>query len=128
MELTFSDTIPMTRVINGRNSFNKGYHHELKGKTYEEYYGEETAKRMRKIKSEKLKGHKFWSNADAAAKKVVAIYNGEIVAMFSSAKKASLAIGVNYTTMRRYLKRKSNPKNKWLWFYEKDNTWYDYLK
>ena len=28
--------IPVTRVVNGHNVFNKGYHHGLRGKTYEE--------------------------------------------------------------------------------------------
>lgn len=128
MELTLSPKIPMTRVINGHNSFNKGYHHDLKGKTYEEYYGEEKAQAMKKAKSEKLKGHPFWSNGDAAAKKVVAIHYGVVVARYSSAIKASQMMGVCYATMRKYIKGKAKPRNGWQWFYENDGTWFDYLK
>ena len=39
MELRLDPEIPVTRVVNGHNVFNKGYHHGLRGKTYEEYYG-----------------------------------------------------------------------------------------
>lgn len=41
MELRLDPEIPVTRVVNGHNVFNKGYHHGLRGKTYEEYYGKE---------------------------------------------------------------------------------------
>lgn len=37
MELRLDPEIPVTRVVNGHNVFNKGYHHGLRGKTYEEY-------------------------------------------------------------------------------------------
>ena len=43
MELRLDPEIPVTRVVNGHNVFNKGYHHGLRGKTYEEYYGKERA-------------------------------------------------------------------------------------
>lgn len=128
MELTLPPEIPMTRVVNGRHVFNKGYHHGMKGKTYEEFYGEELAKQMKKTKSEKLKGHKFWGNADAASKRVVAIKNGEIVGMFGSATKAAKAAGVSYATIRDYIKGRSKPKNGIKWFYEKDNNWYEELQ
>lgn len=36
MELRLDPEIPVTRVVNGHNVFNKGYHHGLRGKTYEE--------------------------------------------------------------------------------------------
>ena len=37
MELHLDPIIPVTRVVNGHNVFNKGYRHGLRGKTYEEY-------------------------------------------------------------------------------------------
>ena len=46
MELHLDPIIPVTRVVNGHNVFNKGYRHGLRGKTYEEYYGEERAKEI----------------------------------------------------------------------------------
>lgn len=33
MELRLGPEIPVTRVVNGHNVFNKGYHHGLRGKT-----------------------------------------------------------------------------------------------
>lgn len=48
MELRLDPEIPVTRVVNGHNVFNKGYHHGLRGKTYEEYYGKERAVEIRK--------------------------------------------------------------------------------
>ena len=120
MELTFSPKIPTTRVVNGRNIFNKGYHHGIRGKTYEEYYGEEIGRKKRENMSRSLKGHPFWSNGDAAAKKCLAIHNGKVVARFSSAKKASELMNVDYSTVRRWLKHKVKPKNGWIWYYEND--------
>lgn len=55
MELRLDPEIPVTRVVNGHNVFNKGYHHGLRGKTYEEYYGKERAVEIRKRHSEALK-------------------------------------------------------------------------
>lgn len=127
MELTLPPEIPVTRVVNGHNVFNKGYHHAIRGKTYEEYYGEEMARKMKEEKSRKMKGHRFWGNANAACKKVVAIRNGKIIGMFTSAKIAAESAGVNYATMRRYLKKKMTPKNNIQWFYEKDNRWTELL-
>ena len=46
MELRLDPEIPVTRVVNGHNVFNKGYHHGLRGKTYEEYYGKERKKAL----------------------------------------------------------------------------------
>lgn len=128
MELTLPPEIPMTRVVNGHNIFNKGYHHGMKGKTYEEYYGEELAMKMKKTKSEKLKGHKFWGNTDAASKKVIAIKNGKIIAMYESAVEAARYAGVSYCTIRDYIKGRCKPKNSIKWFYEKDNNWYEELQ
>lgn len=127
MELTLSPKIPTTIIVNGHNVFNKGYHHGIRGKTYEEYYGEEAGKKKREKMSKSLKGHPFWSNGDASAKKVVAIYNGKVMARFTSAKKASEMTGLNYATIRKYIKGKITPKNGWKWFYEKDGTWFNYL-
>ena len=128
MELTLPPEIPITRVVNGHNVFNKGYHHGMKGKTYEEYYGEELAKQMKITKSEKLKGHRFWGNAKAASKIVIAIKNGTIIARYESAKEASKYAGVSYATLRDYIKGRCNPKNGIKWFYEKDNNWYEELQ
>ena len=127
MELTLPPEIPITRLVNGRNVFNKGYHHGMKGKTYEEYYGEELAKQMKKTKSEKLKGHKFWGNANAASKKVIAIKNGKIIARYESAVEAARYACVSYCTIRDYIKGRVRPRNKIEWFYENDNTWIDRL-
>ena len=79
MELHLDPIIPVTRVVNGHNVFNKGYRHGLRGKTYEEYYGEERAKEIRKRHSEALKGHPYWSNRRAAAKPCVVIHQGKKV-------------------------------------------------
>lgn len=70
MELRLDPEIPVTRVVNGHNVFNKGYHHGLRGKTYEEYYGKERAVEIRKRHSEALKGHRYWSNGNAHALRV----------------------------------------------------------
>lgn len=122
MELRLDPIIPVTRVVNGHNVFNKGYRHGLRGKTYEEYYGEERAKEIRKRHSEALKGHPYWSNGLAAAKPCVAIKDGKIAARFSSCAEAARAVGVNYATVRKYLKGKiAKPKNGWKWFYEDES-------
>ncbi len=73
MELRLDPEIPVTRVVNGHNVFNKGYHHGLRGKTYEEYYGKERAVEIRKRHSEALKGHRYWSNGNAHAFACIAI-------------------------------------------------------
>lgn len=78
--------------------------------------------------SKSMTGRKRDYKCDGAAKKVVAIHDGKVVARFSSAYKASLILGLNYTTIRKYIKGKVKPKNGWKWFYEKDGTWFDYLK
>ena len=54
MELRLDPEIPVTRVVNGHNVFNKGYHHGLRGKTYEEYYGKERAVEIRKKDTARL--------------------------------------------------------------------------
>lgn len=128
MELQLEPIIPMTRVINGHNSFNKGYKHPIRGKTYEEYYGEEKALEKRLKMSQSQKGHPGHGNK-AAAKSCVAIYNGKIMARFESAFEASQCLGLSYATVRRYLKNRIKPKNGWQWFYEKESyKWVDLLK
>ena len=114
MELHLDPIIPVTRVVNGHNVFNKGYRHGLRGKTYEEYYGEERAKEIRKRHSEALKGHPYWSNRRAAAKPCVVIHQGRLLGRFDS---------------RRYLKgRIRQPKNGWQWFYENESyKWCDLI-
>ena len=104
MELHLDPIIPVTRVVNGHNVFNKGYRHGLRGKTYEEYYGEERAKEIRKRHSEALKGHPYWSNRRAAAKPCVVIHQGRLLGRFDSVIDASMSLGINYATARRYLK------------------------
>lgn len=104
MELHLGPIIPVTRVVNGHNVFNKGYRHGLRGKTYEEYYGEERAKEIRKRHSEELKGHPYWSNRRAAAKSCVVIHQGKLLGRFDSVIDASMSLGINYATARRYLK------------------------
>lgn len=73
MELRLEPEIPVTRVVNGHNIFNKGYHHGLKGKSYEEYYGKERAVEIKKRHSEALKGHKCWSDGTAHAFPCIAV-------------------------------------------------------
>lgn len=123
MELKLDPVIPVTRVVNGHNVFNKGYRHGIRGKTYEEYYGEEIGRKKREKMSKKMKGHPYWSNNKAAAKPCVVIYQGKLLGRFDSAIEASRALGMNYATIRKYLKGKiKNPKNGWKWFYE-DESW-----
>lgn len=122
MELKLDPVIPVTRVVNGHNVFNKGYRHGIRGKTYEEYYGEEIGRKKREKMSKKMKGHPYWSNNKAAAKPCVVIYQGKLLGRFDSVIEASRVLGMNYATIRRYLKRKiKNPKNGWKWFYEDES-------
>ena len=128
MELQLEPIIPMTRVINGHNSFNKGYKHPIRGKTYEEYYGEEKAFKKRLKMSQSQKGHPGHGNK-AASKPCVAIHDGRIMARFNSAVEASECLGLNTATIRRYLKNVIKPKNAWQWFYEKESyKWGKLLK
>ena len=129
MELHLDPIIPVTRVVNGHNVFNKGYRHGLRGKTYEEYYGEERAKEIRKRHSEALKGHPYWSNRRAAAKPCVVIHQGRLLGRFDSVIDASRSLGINYATARRYMKgRIRQPKNGWQWFYENESyKWCDLI-
>ena len=130
MELHLDPIIPVTRVVNGRNVFNKGYRHGIRGKTYEEYYGEKRAKEIHRKRSEALKGHPCWTKNKAAAKPCVAICDGRIVARFDSCKDAAKALGINYTNIRRYLKGAiKNPRYGWKWFYEKESyKWCDLIR
>lgn len=130
MELHLDPVIPVTRVVNGHNVFNKGYRHGIRGKTYEEYYGEEAGRKKRENMRRKMIGHPYWSNRNAAAKPCVAIHEGRIVARFESATQAAKSLGLNYATVRRYLKgRIQNPKDGWQWFYEKESwKWCDLIK
>lgn len=122
MELHLDPIIPVTRVVNGHNVFNKGYRHGIRGKTYEEYYGEETGRKKRENMSRKMKGHPYWSNRKAAAKPCVVIHQGKLLGRFDSEIEASRQLGMNYATIRRYLKgRIKNPKNGWQWFYENES-------
>lgn len=122
MELYLDPIIPVTRVVDGHNVFNKGYRHGIRGKAYEEYYGEEKGRAKRMKQSQTLKGHPYWSNGLAAAKPCVAIKDGKIAARFNSCIEAARALGVNYATVRKYLKGKiANPKNGWKWFYEDES-------
>lgn len=119
MELHLDPVIPVTRVVNGHNVFNKGYHHGIRGKTYEEFYGEEKARKKRESISRKLKGHPFWGNRKARAKPCVAIKDGRIVARFPSAKAASEYVGVNEATVRKYINGVVKcPPYGLRWFYE----------
>lgn len=125
MELTLPPRIPITRVVNGHNVFNKGYVHPMRGKTYEEYYGEDAARRIKKTKSEHLKGHPFWGNRNGHSNPCVAIFDGRIMGRFESAKQASEVMGVCYSTLRRYIKGLIKPENGWQWFYEAESyKWY----
>lgn len=130
MELHLDPIIPVTRVVNGHNVFNKGYRHGMKGKTFEEYYGEERAKEIKRKMSESLKGHPCWTKNKAASKPCVAISEGRIVARFDSCKDAAKALGINYTNIRRYLKGIiKSPRNGWQWFYESESyKWCDLIR
>lgn len=122
MELHLDPIIPVTRVVNGHNVFNKGYRHGIRGKTYEEYYGEEIGRKKRENMSRKMKGHPYWSNRKSAAKPCVVIHQGKLLGRFDSEIEASRQLGMNYATIRRYLKgRIKNPKNGWQWFYENES-------
>ena len=120
MELTLEPIIPMTRVINGHNSFNRGYIHPIRGKSYEEYYGEEIGRKKRMNISQKMKGHKYVPHR-ASDKSCVAIYDGKIVARFDSIIDAARTMGINYSTVRKYIKGKLHPKNQWKWFIENES-------
>ena len=120
MELRLDPEIPVTRVVNGHNVFNKGYHHGLRGKTYEEYYGKERAVEIRKRHSEALKGHRYWSNGNAHAFACIAITPEGKWYRFDSITQAAQKLNLNYATVRRYIKRKIKPQNGWQWFLEKD--------
>lgn len=128
MELTLPPKIPVTRVVNGHNVFNKGYVHGLRGKTYEEYYGEEIAKRLKQIRSERFKGHPFWGNNKAHAFRCVAVLPDGKWCIFESITDAAKKMGVNYATLRRYIKRRCNASNGWKWFLESDNNWIKLVK
>jgi len=115
MELRLDPEIPVTRVVNGHNVFNKGYHHGLRGKTYEEYYGKERAVEIRKRHSEALKGHRYWSNGNAHAFACIAITPEGKWYRFESITQAAQKLNLNYATVRRYIKRKIKPQNGWQW-------------
>lgn len=127
MELRLDPEIPVTRVVNGHNVFNKGYHHGLRGKTYEEYYGKERAVEIRKRHSEALKGHRYWSNGNAHAFACIAITPEGKWYRFESITQAAQKLNLNYATVRRYIKRKIKPQNGWQWFLEKDNNWIKHI-
>ena len=121
MELKLSPKIPVTRVVNGHNVFNKGYHHGLRGKTYEEYYGEKKARKKRKQMRKSMRGHPYWGNGVGNSKKCLAVCNGMVVGRFSSITKAAEALGLNECTVRKYIRGKiKSPANGWKWFLESD--------
>lgn len=129
MELILSPEIPTTIVVNGRNVFNKGYHHGIRGKTYEEYYGEKAGREKRQKFSRKMKGHPFWGNGASSSKPCVAIYNGKIAGRFKSCIQAAKFMGVQYSTLRRWIKEGMKPKNGYQWFYENESyKWADLIK
>lgn len=121
MELKLSPRIPVTHVVNGHNVFNKGYRHDLKGKTYEEYYGEEKGKAKRQRMSASMKGHRYWGNGAGSSKKCLAICDGMVVGRFSSISKAAKILGMNDSTIRRYITGEiKSPAHGWRWFFESD--------
>lgn len=129
MELILPPEIPVTIVVNGHNVFNKGYRHGIRGKTYEEYYGEEVGRKKREDMRSKMKGHPFWGNRLASAKPCVAIHDGMIVGRFESCIQAAKFMDVEYTTVRRWLKKGMKQKNGYQWFYENESyKWVDLIK
>lgn len=130
MELHLDPIIPMHRKCpDGRKRFNKGYHSPMKGKTFAEIYGEERARELLNARSKRMKGHPNYSSTLANSKPIVAIYGGKIVARFPSLKHASLAVGVCYTQISKYLHRVNKPKNGWQWFFENESwKWCDLIR
>ena len=132
MELQLDPIIPM-RVRSKtckKMVFNKGYIHPIRGKTYEEYYGEEKGRAKRENQSRKMKGHRPWGNPQGASKPCLAIKGGKIIARFPSAVGAARVLGLRESTIRRYIKGKiRHPANGWQWFYEAESwKWCDILR
>ena len=130
MELQLDPVIPMiVRGKDGRPKFNRGYHSPMKGKTYDEIYGEERARELKRIRSEKLKGHKDYNVCKIhRIVPCVAIHQGRIVARFPSCAQAAKTIGVTRNQITRWIKGRNKPKNGWQWFYEAESwKWCDLL-
>lgn len=129
MELRLDPVVPMhRRDKNGHVIFNKGYRHAMRGKTYEEFFGEERAKEIRKKQSEAQKGRPRRHDPLAAAKPCIAIDGqGRVAARFPSAVEAARRLGLHCATVRRYLRGDiKRPGNGWRWFYEKESwKWCD---
>ena len=129
MELYLDPIIPMTRVINGHNSFNKGHHSPRKGKTLAELFGEEKAREILRKMSEGRKKVGSRGGRGNYHKPCVAIKDGKIGARFKDIRQASQYTGLSYSYLRKGVKRNVVSKNGWQWFYEKESwKWCDLIK
>lgn len=130
MELHLDPIVPMLRKNEkGCYIFNKGYVHPIRGKTYEEYYGQEKGKEKREAQSRKLKGHPYWGGSKAHSRPCVAIHEGKLLARFPTIKEAGECTGVNEATIRKYIGGKIRARNGWQWFYENESyKWCDLVR
>lgn len=129
-ELYIPPEIPRFRKKGNVKLFNRGHTPILKGKTYEECFGKEVADRMKREKSERMKGHPYYGGAGKSKARSVIVLdeNKEFVGRYESLKKASVALGVSYIMVRLYANKKCKPKNGWEWWFEDDERWIDRIK
>lgn len=123
MELYLPPEIPYTyRREDGKVTFTKGHKALKKGLTYDEFYGKERSKEIRKKLAEAHTGktHPNYYHG----KPVVIIVNGKLFARCESATDAGRKLGMNINLIRSYLYGKKKPKNGWKWFFEEDNNWF----
>lgn len=123
-ELHIPQGLPQLRTLpTGKRIFNKGCTPINKGKTYEEAYGENTAKAMKQKQTQKRMGHPNYAKKLINSKAVVVIIDGRLAGRYSSGRIPAEKAGVSVSAISAYIKRKRHPANDWLWFHESDDSW-----
>ena len=71
----------------------------------------------------KISKHKKANHGDMRihCKPCLAIHGGKIVARFPSTIDAGKQMGLNKSTIQKYIKGKTKPGNGWRWFYEAES-------
>ena len=120
MELHLDPVVPMLiRGKDGRPRFNRGHTNPNRGKTFDEIFGKERSKEIRlKISQYKKSNH---GDMRIHCKPCLAIHDGKIIARFPSTVDAGKQMGLNKSTIQKYIKGKTKPSNGWRWFYEAES-------
>lgn len=117
--------IPPERPQKYKGKFLKGNIPGNKGKKWEDFYSEETIKKLRDHLKKIQKMKKPRKNPITKEVKVIAIKDGKYF-YFPSAKIASQKTGANHGHIIQCCRKKAKTCGGFKWFYENDEEWIEW--